>query len=182
MNWKEYYHLKIQKTVQGTPRPYFEAELHVDSSFTFDELKIQNFTSYPLSDREKKSLTPDVRKVLLRLSSFNSREFQRIGQIFADRMREEKSDVLEFSTSGGGIYLFLFLIKICPELFEHKTIHCLTSEMPLVVIRPISQLPSALHFYYRPELNSFMDRLPGLWEETTYLELFEIDEQKLKMP
>jgi hypothetical protein len=182
MNWKDYYHLRIQKNVQGTLRPYFEAELQVDTSFTFEELKIQNFESYSLSDLEKKRLTPEMRKVLLRLSSFNSREFERIGRIFADRILEDKSSHLEFSTSAGGVYLFLLLIKICPEIFEYKTIQCLTSEMPLEVMKPSKQLPQGLHFFYRPELNSFTDRLPGLWQETTYLDLFEIDEQKLKMP
>ena len=177
MYWRDYFELKVEKVTAAGARPYFEARLQLPGDFTFDELKISNFSHLPLSERERKLLAPELRKILLRLHSFNTLEFQRIGKIFCDRVLHEKEKHLRFKTTAGGVYLFMFLMREFPQGLENKIIDCTTSEIPLSVMKLLPGTMPNLRLTYRPQKDSFMDDFPGLWQDSLLLELFEIDEQ-----
>lgn len=176
MDWKEFFKLKVYKNSKEGPLPYFQTELMVAEAFLIEEMSAKLFKNWNLSEKELKKITYGQRKILLRHQYFNSREFDRIAQNFKDRIKTEKDRELFFSCHGGGVYLFLTLLKDPAIMGKFDKIVCYTSEIPLDVMHVNLPTKHPLKLVYRPEIKSQLDDLPGAWENSPYLKLFEIDE------
>ncbi|WP_408097071.1 hypothetical protein ACJVC5_18715 [Peredibacter sp. HCB2-198] len=129
-----------------------------------EELLIREFDHLNLPDHEKKYLTLNHRKILLRGHYFNCAEFERIAQNFIERLAHEKDQELIFSTTGGGVYLFMALLK-SPQVLREKKLICYTSEMPLLGTRIENQDPN-LTFIHKKDAPSFFKHLPSLWQNS----------------
>lgn len=176
MNWKDFFKMKVFKhTAQGA-QLYFQSELIVPDRFPVPELFMQKFDHWNISEADKKQLSLNSRKILLCHEFFHSPEFHKMGRMLVEKMNREKSGTLEFSTDGGGMYLFL---EAAQKIDSKKHIICHTSELPL----PIFAMPNHPHlqFIYRPENHSFLTNFPSLWEKSDLLNLFEIKEHKSKV-
>lgn len=174
MNWQNFFQLRVMQKIGTKEIPYFYDELKVGLDFSLSELHLREFMDLCLSERELKKFSLTHRKIYLRLEAFNSREFRRISDNFASRLLSEKKLNLSFSTSGGGIYLFIHLMRYEEEL-SRKNIICRTSEIPFHAAKGFRPL-SNLKLEYRPDSRSIFDSLPTLWENSPYLTLFEVDE------
>lgn len=176
MDWKSFYQLKVERLSEGKISPYFQSELKVPEEFSLDELNIRQFDHLNLTAKEIRSITLAQRKIILRHNYFNGKEFERISSNFIQRLMDEKDSDLRFTTKGGGIYLFLSLLKQHPPGWNKKIL-CQTSEIPLPVMRIESQENPCLKLIYRPELVSCFDRLPSLWDKSPLMALFEVEDQ-----
>ena len=175
MEWKDFFNLTvIRETIQG-PHKYFNAELQIPEDFSIDELLMREFEYLDLNEREKKLFTLNVRKIFVRHKYFKSYEFERICENFAERLSREKDQLLTFSTSGGGIYLFMALLKNPPPFLSQKKLICYTSELPLDVMR-ISEQTNDVHFILRPHSKSYFKDFPTLWQKSNLIDLFEVNE------
>ena len=174
MNWQNFFQLKVMQRLGNKEIPYFYDELKVGPDFTLSELHLREFMDLRLSERELKRFSLTHRKIFRRLDAFHSREFKRIGDNFASRLLSEKNLHLNFSTSGGGIYLFTYLLRFEEEL-SRKRISCQTSEIPFLGIREFGPMTN-IQLIYRPDSRSVFDPFPTLWENSPQLILFEVDE------
>jgi hypothetical protein len=174
MNWQNFFQLKVMQKIGDKEIPYFCDELKVGLDFSLSELHLREFMDLRLSERELKNFSLTHRKIYLRLEAFHSREFKRIVENFISRLRSEKKNELIFSTSGGGIYLFMHLMRYEND-FLHKRIFCRTSEIPFLEAKGFRPIPG-LKLEYRPDNRSFFDPFPTLWENSPQLILFEVDE------
>jgi hypothetical protein len=175
VDWKNYFNLTvIRETIQG-PHKYFNANLQIPEEFSINELLMREFEYLELNEREKKLLSLSVRKILLRHKYFKSKEFERICDNFVTRLSKEKDQLLTFSTSGGGIYLFMAMLKDPPVFLKEKKLICYTSELPLDLMR-ISEESNDVHFILRPHARSFFKDFPTLWQKSNLIDLFEVNE------
>ena len=175
MDWKDYFKLTvIRETISG-PHKYFHADLHIPEDFSMEELLMREFNHLELNEREKKLFTLSIRKIFLRHKYFKSREFERICENFIERLSKEKDQLLTFSTSGGGIYLFMALLKNPPPFLLEKKLICYTSELPLDIMR-INEGTKDVHFILRPHSRSFFKDFPTLWQKSNLIDLFEVNE------
>lgn len=171
MDWKKYFQLAVyRENLKGT-FPYFNSELRISTDFSIDEILPRNFQNLNLSPEELGKLSAPLRKILLRLNSFNSFEFNRIALNFLEKVSQEKDQLLTFSTQGGGIYLFSRLAKFQPELLQNKKLICYTNELPLL---PLEHHPHpSIIIIHRPNpLSRFRD-FPHLCQNLPDIDLYE---------
>lgn len=172
LNWKEFFKLAVLKETMNGPHPYFHAELKVPEEFSIEELLMEEFEFLNLPEREKKLFSLSLRKIFLRHAYFKSREFERIADNFLEKISQEKDQLLTFSTQGGGIYLFLALMKH-PLALEEKKLICYTSEFPLDIMN-LNELDSKhIHFILRPHGRSYLREIPSLWQNSNLIDLFQ---------
>lgn len=175
MDWKEFFNLTVvRETITGSHK-YFNANLQIPDEFSMDELLMREFEYLELNERERKLFSLNVRKIFLRHKYFKSREFERISENFIERLSKEKDQLLTFSTSGGGIYLFMAMLKSPPAFLKEKKLICYTSELPLDVMR-ISEESNDVHFILRPHSRSYFMNFPTLWQKSNLIDLFEVNE------
>lgn len=175
MDWKDFFKLTVvRETIQGSHK-YFHAQLHIPEEFAMNELLMREFDHLELNDRERKLLNVSVRKIILRHKYFKSREFERISENFIERLSKEKDQLLTFSTSGGGIYLFMALLKNQPAFLKEKRLICFTSELPLDIMR-IEPETTDVHFILKPNGRSYFRDFPTLWQKSNLIDLFEVNE------
>lgn len=175
MDWKDFFTLTVvRETIQGQHK-YFHANLQIPEEFAMNELLMREFDYLELNDREKKLFSLNVRKIFLRHKYFKSKEFERICNNFIARLSKEQDQLLTFSTSGGGIYLFMALLKDPPTFLKEKKLICYTSELPLDIMR-ISEESNDVHFILRPHSRSFFKDFPTLWQKSNLIDLFEVNE------
>lgn len=166
MNWTEFFKLTVlRETLQG-PHRYFHSELKIPSNFSIEELAIEEFAHLQLSDIEKKLFSLSYRKLYLRHRFFRTPEFERISENFAERIAVEKEQLLTFSTDGGGVYLFLNLMKQNPLFLQEKRIICYTSEPPLQMITMGQMVSDQILIILRPHKKSFFKDFPSLWDKS----------------
>ncbi len=174
MNWQDFFQLRVYKeTLTGTS-PYFEQELRVPQEFSMKELLLEEFSGLNLSEQEKKHFSLQVRKIYLRHSYFKCREFERILNNFIKKLSEDKDQILTFSTTAGGIYLFMGLLKESPLLLQEKRIICYSSELPLDTLE-VPRYSSHIHFILRPHSQSFLRGFPSLWKHSHLIDLFQMN-------
>lgn len=172
MDWKEFFRLTVlRETLEGS-HLYFKEELKVPTQFSMDELLLKEFEYLDLSEQEKKSFSLNLRKIFLRHQYFNSLEFERISENFISRVAREKDQFMTFSTYGGGIYLFIALLRRSQSILKEKKLICYTSELPLDVLRIDELTQPQIHFILRPHAPSFLRPLPTLWQNTHLIDLF----------
>ncbi len=174
MNWKDFFKLTVLKETMDGTHPYFQAELRVPEEFTMEELLMKEFDYLELNDREKKLFSLNLRKIFLRHQYFNSREFERISENFVEKLSQEKDQLLTFSTCGGGIYLFMALLRGPAPFLEEKKLICYTSELPLDIMKRGEGFSSNFHFILRPQGHSFLLNFPTLWQKSNLIDLFQI--------
>lgn len=175
MDWKDFFKLTVvRETIQG-PHKYFHAQLHIPEEFAMNELLMREFEHLELNERERKLFNVSVRKIIVRHKYFKSREFERICENFIERISHEKEQLLTFSTSGGGIYLFMAMLKNPPSFLKEKRLICFTSELPLDIIR-VGDNTGDVHFILRPHSRSYFKDFPTLWQKSNLIDLFEVHE------
>lgn len=168
MDWKDYFNLILyRETISGT-HPYFQAELRVPSQFSLDELALRQFEYLGLPETEWKHFNVNLRKILLRTKYFRSVEFERIVQNLAERIQEEKEQLITFSTTGGGVYLLLALNDERFPFLKEKKLICYSSDFPLKIL-PASS-PDNVLFFYRP-MRGFFKHVPALWDDSVAIDL-----------
>lgn len=171
----------VVKKKSESSHPYFQSSLRVPEEFNMEELLVSRFDDWNLTEDEKKRLNLNLRKILHCHHYFNSVEFERISGNFIERLLNEKGQELHFCTQGGGVYLFMAVIKAQPRILEGKKIVCETSEVPL----PIMKLPHInklqVQFIYRPENISFFAAFPSLWAKPQIIQLFDPKSFKSKV-
>ncbi len=179
MDWKEFFKLVIYQETKKGLTPFFKAELSVPDQFPVHELIMGQFEHWNLSENEKRRLSIGIRKILLCHDHFQTQSFKSIVSEFEKKLALNKSSEINLVTHGGGIYLFLALMKSSPKLSMNKTIMCHTSELPL----PIMKVPPScnLKLVYRPNTKSYFADFPSLWQESELLSLFDKRERKLKL-
>lgn len=132
---------------------------------------MEEFDHLQLSDTEKKLFSLSYRKLYLRHRFFRTPEFERITENFAERIAVEKEQLLTFSTDGGGVYLFLNLMKQNPQFLQEKRIICYTSEPPLqMMVLPEKSLQ--IHIILRPHRKSYFKEFPSLWDKSGLIDLY----------
>jgi hypothetical protein len=166
MDWRDYFKLTVlRETLQG-PHRYFHADLCVREQFDMDELLLKEFDHLGMSEKEIKQLSITVRKILLRHSFFKTPEFDRIIDNFAERISNEKEQLLTFSTQGSGVYLFAGLIRKKPTFLKEKKLICYTSDLPLDLYK-VNYLDSRdVHIIHRPYSRSTFKNFPSLWQKS----------------
>lgn len=173
MQWQDFFKLVVHFENSETA-PFFSADLPTPKDFDFESLLVKNFDHLKLNTIEKKKFTLNVRKIVICHELFESKEFKIICDTFAKKIANLPDDRLIFSTQGGGIYLFLSLIK--HPLLKNKKILVFTSELP---IRSESKhYSSAIQFIYRPHAKSYLSDFSSLWKNSKTLSLFELKVKK----
>lgn len=173
MDWQEFFHLKVFKETLSGTSPYFEHELRVPRDFSLEELLLEKFTALNLSEEEKKHFSLQIRKIYLRHNYFKCREFERILNNFIKKLSEDKDQILTLSTTAGGIYLFMGLLKHSPMILDEKRIICYSSELPLDTLE-VPRFSSHIHFILRPHSQSFLRKFPSLWKDSHLIDLFQM--------
>lgn len=161
MDWKDFFKLSVMKEGPDGNHPYFHFELKVSENFTMDELLMKEFDYLNLSPDEKKHFSLNHRKIFLRQHYFHCPEFERIVENFVERLIHEKEQVLTFSTKGGGVHLFLALIRREEAILKDKKLICYTTEMPLQMNLPLQE---NLQFILTSSGPSFFKNIPTLWQ------------------
>lgn len=174
MNWQDFFKLSVVQTTKGEEKLFFEAKLKTPNQFPVNKLIISQFQHLELNPLEKKKLSLGIRKILVCHDLFDSAQFKKICQHFNTKVEQSKENELVFTTQGGGIYLFLGLLK--NTNLTKKKIICYTSELPL----PITTLTKHPHvqFIYRPHVQSYLTDFSTLWKESDLMELFELNDFK----
>jgi hypothetical protein len=176
MDWKDFFQMTIlRETLQG-PHRYFQADLRIQEEFSIDELLMREFEYLDLTERERKLFSLNVRKTFLRHKCFKSAEFDRIVENFTERLSTEKEQLLTFSTSGGGVYLFMAMLKNSPAFLKEKRLICYTSELPLDIMKTNQDAQTDVHFILRPHAKSVFKDFPTLWQKSNVIDLFEVNE------
>lgn len=176
MDWKDFFKLTVtRETLQGS-HLYFQSELKVSDNFNIDELLMSQFLYLNFTDREKRLFTINIRKIFLSHHFFKTHEFERIAENFIERLSHEKDQLLTFSTSAGGIYLFLALLKNAPPFLKEKKLICYTSELPLKILNFDHLINNDVHFILRPHAKSVFKDFPTLWQQSNLIDLFEVNE------
>lgn len=176
MDWKDYFKLSVLKETPQGPHPYFHSELRVPTEFEMEELLLHRFDHLNLPEKERKNLSLQLRKILVRHHYFASIEFQRIVENFIHRIVSEKERKLIFSTQGGGIYLFVALLNHPEKVLLDKKLICYTSEFPLSSIKIESEPQNDIQFILRPCKRSFLKDVPSLWQNSHLVDLSEASE------
>lgn len=173
MDWKDFFQLTVTRVDLDHHRPYFHSTLTVPDSFPMEELHVDNFKDWELREEEKRRLTLNHRKILHCHRYFNTPEFERISHNFTERLLAERARELHFSTQGGGIYLFLALMRSGAQELKGKEILCETAEFPIPVLKlPVENHPR-IRLRYRPSSFSYFSGFPSLWAHPTVLRLFD---------
>jgi hypothetical protein len=170
MNWQDFFKLKVSKSGEI----FFAASLKLPQDFPMQELIMSRFDHLGLTTNEKKKLSLGLRKILLCHELFQTKEFRVMCRDFRTKIERSSEKELVFSTEGGGIYLFLQLLR--EASFTDKKIICYTSELPL----PIMGLKAHPHmqFIYRPHGVSYLTDFSTLWKESELMSLFELKDFK----
>ncbi len=170
MNWQDFFKLKVSKSGEV----FFAATLALPADFAMHELIMSRFDHLKLTSTEKKKLSLGLRKILVCHDVFKTKEFRDMCRDFRTKIEQSRENELIFSTEGGGIYLFLQLLK--EASFTDKNIICYTSELPL----PIMTLEAHPHmqFIYRPHGTSYLADFSSLWKESELMSLFELKDFK----
>lgn len=176
MDWKDFFQLSVMRETKDGTHPYFHSELKVPEEFSMDELLLKEFDYLGLHETEKRHFSLNIRKIILRHHYFHTAEFERIANNFCERLLHEKDRELTFTTTGGGIYLFLLLLSQRAPCLNEKKLICYTSELPIHLSKLHVELTQDIRLIYRPEGRSFLKNLPGLWQNTHLIALFEVDE------
>lgn len=176
MDWKDFFKLSVTRETQDGSHLYFQAELKVSENFPIDELLMREFLYLNLSDREKRLFSLSIRKIFINHHYFKSPEFERITENFIQRLSNEKEHVLTFSTSAGGIYLFMVMLKKAPAFLKTKKLICYTSELPLDLMTINHCISDDVHFILRPHAKSYFKDFPTLWQKSNMIDLFEVNE------
>lgn len=172
MNWTEFFKLTVlRETLQG-PHRYFHAELRIPSQFSMEELAMEEFEHLQLSDTEKKIFSITYRKLYLRHRFFRTPEFDRITDNFAERIAQEKEQLLTFSTKGGGVYLFLNLMKQNPLILQDKKLICYTPEPPLQMMCIGQCASSQILIIHHPSEKCYFGNFPSLWDKSGMIDLY----------
>lgn len=174
MNWQDFFKLSVVQKARGQQKLFFEAELKTPSQFPVNELIISQFQHLELNHLEKKKLSLGIRKILVCHHLFDSAQFKKISQQFNAKVEQSREQKLVFSTQGGGIYLFLALLK--NNNLKNKKVVCYTSELPLPIVE-LSKHPQ-VQFIYRPHAQSYLTDFSTLWKESDLMELFELKDFK----
>lgn len=176
MDWKDFFKLSVTRETLEGDHLYFQAELKVHENFPIDELLMREFLYLNLTDREKRLFSINIRKIFVNHHYFKSPEFDRIADNFIDRLASEKEQLLTFSTSAGGIYLFMALLKKSPKFLNEKKLICYTSELPLDIMTICHGPSEDVHFILRPHAQSYFKDFPTLWQKSNMIDLFEVNE------
>lgn len=174
MNWQEYFKLSVVQHNKGKEKVFFEAELKTPTHFPVNELIISQFEHLKFNHWEKKKLSLAVRKILICHELFDSPQFKKICLEFQAKLEHSIEKEFIFSTQGGGIYLFLHLLK--NSHLKHQKIICYTSELPLPIVS-FTKHPQ-IQFIYRPHAQSYLTDFSTLWKESELMELFELKDFK----
>ena len=172
MEWQKYFELSV-KEVQ-TDEIFFKAHLSPEDNFKFEDLIISRFNHFRLSEFDKKKLSLDMRKIILGHQIFDSPDFYKICNKFKRRIESCPQKELVFSTQGGGIYLFIQMLKTAN--LKDKKIICYTSELPLPIMQ--AKRKSNIQFIYHPKSQSFLSEITSLWSESEIVSLFELKDLK----
>ncbi len=162
MDWKNYFKFRVYKETLDGSHLYFQAELKMLDNFDLEELSLTEFDYLNLSEGEKKVLSLSLRKILLRCHYFKSLEFQRIILNFAERIDHEDRQLLTFSTSGGGTYLFTGLLQYTPLVLGEKRIICYTNELPLKIKGLYPDSNQSIHFIPHLPIRTWFRNMPSL--------------------
>jgi hypothetical protein len=175
MDWKDYFKITVvRETLEGS-HPYFRSDLRIKEQFSIEELLIKEFDYLHLNERERKLFSLSMRKIFLSQHYFKSLEFERVVENFAERISHEKEQLLTFSTSGGGVYLFSALLKKPPAFLKEKRLICYTSELPLDILKVNLMGKNDVHIILKPHSKSlFKD--PTLWQKPNLIDLCEVNE------
>lgn len=174
MNWQDFFKLTVHKSVRGREEVFFQAQIKTPTEFAFHQLIISRFDDFNFSETEKKKLSLGLRKIIVCHDLFQGSEFKKIAREFKDKIAKSSEKELTFSTDGGGIYLFIHLLKDLK--LSDKKILCYTSEIPLPIMHWSSH-PN-IQFIYRPQEMSYLSDFSTLWKESDLMELFELKDFK----
>mgnify|MGYP006198700929 CR=1 FL=1 len=141
-----------------------------------EELMLREFEYLNLTNQEKKNFSLPLRKIWLRHHYFKSPEFERIVENFRQRLFNEKEQLLTFSTTGGGIYLFVSLLREHHRLLVEKKLICYTTEIPLIPYKLDPALLQNIHFILRPGSGRFFQNFPTLWKNSHLIDLSGVNE------
>lgn len=170
MNWQDFFKLKVSKSGEV----FFEARLKLPQEFAVHELIMSRFDHLNLTANEKKKLSLGLRKILVCHDVFQTKEFRDLCRDFRSKIESSRESELTLSTEGGGIYLFLQLLK--ESSFSDKKITCYTSELPLPIMS--TKAHPHMQFIYRPHGPSYLADFSSLWKESALMELFELKDFK----
>lgn len=174
MNWQDFFKLTVHKSVRGREEVFFQAQMKTPSSFALHELMISRFEHLSLSETEKRKLSLGIRKIIVCHHLFAGAQFKKLARDFKQQIAGASEKELIFSTEGGGIYLFIQLLKGLKH--SDKKIICYTSEIPLPIMEWSSH-PN-IQFIYRPQEMSYLSDFSTLWKESELMELFELKDFK----
>lgn len=141
-----------------------------------EELMLREFEYLNLTNDEKKNFSLPLRKIWIRHHYFKSAEFDRIVENFRERLSNEKEQLLTFSTTGGGIYLFISLLRNHHPLLAEKKLICYTTEIPLISYKIEPSLKENIHFILRPGGGRFFHHFPTLWQNSLLIDLSRVNE------
>lgn len=174
MNWQNFFKLTVAKSGKKGEEIFFKAELQTPQEFPMHDLIISRFNHLNLSPIEKKKFSIGMRKIILCHELFQTASFNNICSEFKHKIERSAEKELIFSTQGGGIYLFLHLIK--DSKLKGKKIICYTSELPLPIMS-LRKNPD-IQIIYRPHGESYLTDFSTLWKESEVLSLFELKDYK----
>jgi hypothetical protein len=174
MNWQDFFKLTVARTGKQGEEIFFKAELQTPHEFPMHDLIISRFNHLNLSPIEKKKLSIGMRKIILCHELFQTTNFKKICTEFKNKIAHSSETELTFSTQGGGIYLFLHLIK--DSQLKGKKITCYTSELPLPIMS-LKKHPD-VQIIYRPHSQSYLTDFSTLWKESEVMSLFELKDYK----
>jgi hypothetical protein len=174
MDWQDFFKLTVSTPGKNGEEIFFQARLKTRSAFPMHELILSHFDYLNLSAVEKKKFSIGLRKIILCHDIFETENFKTHCREFKSRIERSKEKELVFHTQGGGIYLFLQLIK------EHdirgKKIICYTSELPLPIMT-LKKSPN-VQIIYSPHRSGFLSDFSTLWKESELMSLFELKDFK----
>lgn len=171
MNWQDFFKLTI---TDKAGKVFYQSQLKTPQEFAMHELIFSRFNHLNLNAIEKKKLSLGLRKILICHKLFKTPEFKKSCKALKNKILDSKENEFFLSTHGGGIYLFMHLLKD-PQL-KNKKIICYTSELPLSIV----SLPAKSHiqFIFRPSTTSYLADFSTLWKESDNLKLFELKDFK----
>ena len=174
MDWKEYFKLMVFKVSPEGNRPYFQSQISIKEEIPMGELLMEKFErKFRLTPSESKRFSLEHRKILHCQRYFKSKEFERIFINFTERLSHEKCQELVFETHGGGVYLFMALMRYQGREFDGKTITCITNEIPLPILKLPLKSTVNIRFIYRPYGINYFSIFPSLWSRPEIIRLFD---------
>jgi hypothetical protein len=174
MDWQDFFKLTVSKSGKKGNEIFFQAHLKTPSEFPMQELILSHFDYLNLSAVEKKKFSIGLRKIVLCHDLFETETFKAHCREFKSKIKQSKEKEFVFHTHGGGIYLFLQLIK--DHRIHGKKIICYTSELPLPIMS-LRKNPN-VQIIYSPHRSGFLSDFSTLWKESELMSLFELKDFK----